>query len=132
MPVLKRKTFTTPGWPPARRAAQSARLRTARIWERSTGPKTAAGQSRSAQNALRAGRHTASRRLFRRIFRLQRHVMRNLRHLHGFMARFPHLDHTRREETLRRNQHLMALLMPVIIQGMQGNDPASFSVCECV
>ena len=39
------------GWSAERRAAQAARLRAAKIWTRSTGPRSAAGKTRSAQNA---------------------------------------------------------------------------------
>jgi hypothetical protein len=48
------------GWTPERRARQSALLRRTRPWLRSTGPRTAAGKARSAQNALKHGHCTAA------------------------------------------------------------------------
>ncbi len=41
----------TKGWPPERRKAQSARMRAAQIWLRSTGPRSAEGKARSCLNA---------------------------------------------------------------------------------
>lgn len=42
------------GWSPARRAAQAEAIRRWRPWAKSTGPKTAAGKARVAQNAAKA------------------------------------------------------------------------------
>lgn len=47
------------GWPPERRMKQSARMRAAKIWRKTTGPKTAAGKAKSAQNATTHGRFNA-------------------------------------------------------------------------
>jgi hypothetical protein len=43
------------GWSPERRARQSARIRALEPWRRSTGPRTEAGKSQSAMNALKHG-----------------------------------------------------------------------------
>lgn len=45
-------------WTPEQRAAQAARLRALRPWERSTGPRTLEGKARSSQNALKNGMST--------------------------------------------------------------------------
>lgn len=39
------------GWTPERRARQAEQILTWRPWERSTGPRTAAGKARSRRNA---------------------------------------------------------------------------------
>lgn len=50
------------GWPPERRAAQSARLRAAKIWQKSTGPRTPEGKSVSRQNSCLPGSANDKRR----------------------------------------------------------------------
>lgn len=49
-----------------RQRLRDAALRN-RPWERSTGPRTAAGKARSASNALKHGRETNARRVYRRL-----------------------------------------------------------------
>ena len=67
-------------WTPERRAAQAARLRANKIWEKSTGPRTAAGRARSRRNAVRHGRRSAASVAFRRelvaALRAQREFLR--------------------------------------------------------
>jgi hypothetical protein len=54
--IKKLRPFETRhGWTPARRLAQAQRLRAARPWLRSTGPRTASGKARVAQNARKHG-----------------------------------------------------------------------------
>lgn len=43
------------GWTPERKARQAALIRTWKPWERSTGPKTAAGKASSSRNADKPG-----------------------------------------------------------------------------
>lgn len=43
-------------WTPERRAKQAILIRASRPWERSTGPRTAAGKERVAKNAYKGGR----------------------------------------------------------------------------
>jgi hypothetical protein len=45
----------TKGWTAERRAAQAARMRARKPWERSTGPRTEAGKARSRGNAVGKG-----------------------------------------------------------------------------
>ncbi len=49
-------------WPPARRAAQAARCRALKPWTKSTGPKSAAGKARVAQNAIKHNRYSTAYR----------------------------------------------------------------------
>ena len=56
------------GWSPERRARQAALIRSWQPWRRSTGPKTEAGKTRCAMNALKHGqRSQAAIREFQRI-----------------------------------------------------------------
>ena len=57
------------GWTPERRAKQSAAIQRWRPWERSTGPKTAAGKARVARNAYKGG-NRQEMRLLARLLRL--------------------------------------------------------------
>ena len=43
------------GWTPERRARQAELIRNWKPWERSTGPKTAEGKARLAQNPYKGG-----------------------------------------------------------------------------
>jgi len=52
-------------WTSERRARQATLIRTWRPWERSTGPRTAAGKTTSSQNADRGGQRLMLRELAR-------------------------------------------------------------------
>ena len=49
------KSSVAKGWTAERRAAQAARMRARKPWERSTGPRTDAGKARSRGNATGKG-----------------------------------------------------------------------------
>lgn len=67
------KPNPTRGWPPERRRAQAARIRRQKPWLKATGPRTAVGKARVAQNALKHGRRSAAfLRQYRAISRLLR------------------------------------------------------------
>lgn len=51
--ILRSSERAKQGWSPERRAKQSAMMRARKIWLKSTGPRTAAGKARSAQNAAK-------------------------------------------------------------------------------
>lgn len=53
------------GWTPERRARQAESIRHWKPWERSTGPRTAAGKAISARNAYRGGERPFLRELAR-------------------------------------------------------------------
>ena len=78
MVELKRKIAKKQGWTPARRAAQSARMKAAKIWLASTGPRTAAGKARVSQNALKAGAHSAGRRFIHQALNAQARYVRTV------------------------------------------------------
>ena len=59
-------------WTPERRAAQAARCRANRPWEKSTGPKTAAGKARCALNSHKHGHRSA-----------EMQTIRHILHMHG-------------------------------------------------
>ena len=71
-------TAITKGWPPSRRRAQAERLRRAKIWTRSTGPRTAAGKARSARNAHKHGFRGQAGRQIALLLRWQRQYVRNM------------------------------------------------------
>ncbi|MDR5801593.1 hypothetical protein [Caballeronia sp. LZ001] len=69
------------GWTEARRAKQAEAIRRWKPWERSTGPQTAAGKIRSAQNALTHGATTEQAKEDRR------RVSALLRDAHDFLRK---------------------------------------------
>ncbi|MDB5491218.1 MAG: hypothetical protein JWO78_1067 [Micavibrio sp.] len=74
--VKKNRPFQSrSGWTPQRRRAQAARLRAARPWLRSTGPRTAAGKAVSAQNGVRHGARSEEMARVNRALRAQRQFM---------------------------------------------------------
>jgi hypothetical protein len=68
-------------WTDAQRAAAAERARKSKPWLRSTGPKTAAGKARSAQNALKHGYYSAAARTQRAFQRAQRAFFGHLKAL---------------------------------------------------
>lgn len=57
-------------WTPERRAAQAARCRANRPWEKSTGPKTTFGKGRSALNSHKHGHRSAEMQTIKHILRM--------------------------------------------------------------
>jgi len=71
--LSRRSRAAKAGWSPERRARQAALIRSWAPWQRSTGPKTVAGKTRCAMNALKHGsRSQAKIREYQRI----RYVLR--------------------------------------------------------
>lgn len=66
------------GWSPARRAAQAAAIRRWQPWAKSTGPRTAHGKAKSAQNATKHGGYGLQLRLFHQGLKAQRECVRAL------------------------------------------------------
>lgn len=67
-------------WTPARRAACAARARFHKPWRFSTGPKTAAGKSKVAQNGYKHGLHGVAFRSLKDALRCQNRFLRIIRH----------------------------------------------------
>ena len=68
-------------WTPERRAAQAAAIRRWSPWAKSTGPKTAAGKARSAQNAAKPYLRVDSHRVMKRALQNhRRHLTEIQRH----------------------------------------------------
>lgn len=68
-------------WTQERRAAQSARLKDLKPWEKSTGPRTKEGKSRSRLNALKHGDRSLLMQRANELLRHQREFMRLARPL---------------------------------------------------
>ena len=68
----------TRGWPPKRRTAYAARIRKAKIWRLSTGPRSADGKTRSSKNAITHGAYTAQWKLVRAVLLAQRQFLKML------------------------------------------------------
>jgi hypothetical protein len=78
----------TKGWTPERRARQAARAREQKLWRNSTGPKTAAGKARSAQNALKHGQRSRARILkLRKVRYVLRVAAQNVAAMNAIIAR---------------------------------------------
>ncbi|RFB78946.1 hypothetical protein [Methylovirgula sp. 4M-Z18] len=65
-------------WSEARRAGQAARIREWQPWLKSTGPKTAAGKQRVAQNTISHGACSAEMKEIRAYLRAWRRTLRTL------------------------------------------------------
>lgn len=66
----------TTAWSPERRAKHAAAIRRWKPWTKSTGPKTASGKARAAQNATKHGRCAGRYRLLNQAFAAQRECVR--------------------------------------------------------
>lgn len=66
----------TRGWPPKRRAEQARRLQKAKIWLKSTGPKSLAGKARVAKNAFKHGCDSVE---FKQQVKILRYLLRKQR-----------------------------------------------------
>lgn len=72
-------------WTQEQRAAQAARIRANKPWEKSTGPVTKAGKKRSSRNALKHGKDKTFVRNTRKMLRLNREFL----HLAEIILRRP-------------------------------------------
>lgn len=63
-------------WTPEQRAAQAARIRETKPWEKSTGPRSKAGKKRSSRNAVKHGNRTARIRDAHKALTLQSEFLR--------------------------------------------------------
>jgi hypothetical protein len=84
--LSRRSRAAKAGWTPERRARQAALIRSWAPWGRSTGPKTEAGKTRCAMNALKHGhRSQATIREYQRIRYVLRLAARNIERLRLFI-----------------------------------------------
>ena len=65
-------------WTPEQKARQAEAIRRWKPWERSTGPKTAAGKARCKINAYKNGMHSAAMVEIKRVLRLQAKYLRGI------------------------------------------------------
>lgn len=77
------------GWTSARRARHAAAIRRWKPWASSTGPKTAAGKAKSAQNAYKHGGRAAHTRLINQALSAQRRFVRGVLLHHRLKQYFP-------------------------------------------
>lgn len=73
------KTRSVSSWTPERRRAQAEAIRRWRPWTRSTGPRTAAGKARAAQNAYKHGQRSRAHQSLAAALRGQRLFVREMR-----------------------------------------------------
>lgn len=73
---MTQSTTRKSGWTDERRAKHAAAIRRWAPWTRSTGPRTAAGKARAAQNAYRHGGRAAHARLVSDAVRAQNTFLR--------------------------------------------------------
>lgn len=66
-------------WTPARRAAQAARARLHKPWRFATGPRTAEGKAKAAQNGHKHGLYSAEFRALKDALRCQNRFLRIVR-----------------------------------------------------
>jgi len=69
----------TSGWTPERRARQAARIKIWAPWAKSTGPKTAAGKARAAQNAYKHGGRAAPMCMMRKALSFHGRFLRGVK-----------------------------------------------------
>lgn len=84
------KKPATRGWPPERRKKQAARLRAAKIWTRSTGPKTRQGKARAAQNSRKHGFYARGYQALRKALRAYRAFLKLVNALVETLRQSPH------------------------------------------
>jgi hypothetical protein len=68
----------TKGWTEERRQKQAERIRQNRPWEKSTGPRSAAGKARSRNNSRKHGLYDYQTREMRAALKLQRESLKAL------------------------------------------------------
>ena len=73
-----RKPRSHSGWSPERRARQSAMMKSAQIWKKSTGPRTKKGKARSALNATKHGHRGREWRHYYALLARQRVYVRDV------------------------------------------------------
>ncbi len=66
-------------WTEEQRKAQSEKMKALKPWEKSIGPKSETGKKRVALNALKHGMCSEPIRELRKILKLQREFLRNVR-----------------------------------------------------
>lgn len=65
-------------WPPKRRAAQAARIKTQKPWEKSTGPKSPEGRAACKNNAYKRGFRSRDMKELRALLRWQDGIVKKL------------------------------------------------------
>ena len=87
-----------PRWTKEARQKQAETIRKTKPWEKATGPKTAAGKKRSAQNAIKHGMFSREAHDMARALRDSARMVAMLHHLdevkrlHGLLSSLPDFD----------------------------------------
>ena len=76
--MLDVKFPSSNGWTPERRARQAELIRNWRLWEKSTGPRTTAGKTGSADHAWKHGAFSEAARAAGRLVRASRCLLKEL------------------------------------------------------
>ena len=107
------------GWSPVRRAAQAEAIRRWKPWAKSTGPKTAAGKARAAQNAAKPHtRHIReAEQLFKQAMAAQARYLREIKDYTALMKIFApnELLRKRRRKLLREGKKVTYRLQAAFI-----------------
>lgn len=80
------------GWTPERKARQAALIRAWKPWQKSTGPRTAAGKAKASRNAFTGGHTVMLRRLAKVLnaaMREQRKFVESDEHLSALCVQHP-------------------------------------------
>jgi len=104
------------GWSDERRARQSAAIKRWSPWTKSTGPRTAAGKARAAQNAAKQAQRPDPDRLMKNALRMQSKYLYEIKALCTLEKNFPRneLLKKRRKILLKQGHNVTAHLVAAL------------------
>ena len=83
------------GWSAERRKAQAERCRQNKPWEKSTGPITPRGKSKSSMNALKSGAHSRKMKEFVKMLQANRAFLKHFTEMGEAIAQEKELSKTK-------------------------------------